>query len=134
MKVPIEEITFTASRASGPGGQHVQKTSSRVTLRWNVLNSDSLTEEQKEIVLKKLAGRINKENELLINVETHRSQRRNKLIAYQLLNDLLTRALKKSKVRKRTKPSASSVERRLRQKGQLGEKKRQRRWSVDKGD
>ena len=131
MKVPIEEIVFTASRSSGPGGQHVQKTNTRVTLRWNVMNSNSLSDEQKETILKKLAGRINKENELLINVETHRSQHRNKLIAYQLLNDLVTNALKKPKSRKKTKPSASSVERRLRQKGQLGEKKRQRRWSGD---
>ncbi len=125
--IPQNEIFFEASRSSGPGGQHVQKTSSRIGLRFNIHLSQALNEEQKNLILTKLAGRINKLGELVLHVESHRSQYRNKIEAVELLHELINKAIKKPKARKKTKPSKGSVARRLNEKSQLSEKKRERR-------
>src|SRR5690554_1582049 len=77
----LSELQFSASRSSGAGGQHVNKVSSRIELRFNVIQSQGLSDDQRQRVLQKLAGRINAEGELVLHVQEHRSQVRNKQLA-----------------------------------------------------
>ncbi len=121
------ELKFTASRSSGPGGQHVNKVNTRVTLRWDVANSNLLDREQKEIIQQKLAGHINSQGELLLSVQDSRSQLQNKETALNRLNDLLNQAFHRPKTRKTTKPTKASVQKRLDEKKKQAAKKRLRR-------
>lgn len=113
IQIPFWEIVFTASRSGGPGGQHVNKTNSRITLHWSIQDTSSLSEIQKKRVLKNLSSRVNHEGVLLFHVEESRSQHRNKEIALERLKNILLEALKVPKKRKPTKPSKASKERRL---------------------
>lgn len=119
----LPEFSFSSSRSSGPGGQNVNKVNSRIELRFNVEKSFQLSENDKEIILKKLKNRINSEGELLIAVQTDRSQLKNKELAIELFYDLISKALTPRKPRKSTTPTRSSVEKRLEIKKQESEKK-----------
>lgn len=131
-EIPFErEIEFKTSRSSGPGGQHVNKTNTKVELRFNILNSALLDEETKVILMSKLKSKINKEGEFIIVVQEERSQLRNKEIALQKFYDLLGKALTPTKKRKPTKPTTSSKIKRLKQKKEKSETK-QRRKPPDK--
>ncbi len=123
----LPEIKFTASRSGGPGGQHVNKVNTRVTLRWPVYNSTVLSDEQKAIIAAKLSGYLNNEGELLLTARESRSQQQNKESALQRLDDLLTRAFHKPKARKPTRPTRASVKKRLEAKKKQAEKKRLRK-------
>lgn len=126
------EVVYETSRSSGPGGQYVQKTSSRVTIRWNINSSIFFTQEEKNLLKNKLDNRINKSQEIVIHVESHRSQHRNKKVALSLLTALIIKALIVPKKRKATKPSKRSITKRLDSKKQTGDKKRLRKkpdWS-----
>ena len=79
--IPEAELRETASRASGPGGQHVNKTSTRVTLRWNAVRSNALSDTQRARVLERLATRITRGGDLVIHAERYRSQSRNRALA-----------------------------------------------------
>lgn len=111
--IPVSELSFTASRSGGPGGQHVNKTNSRVDVRWNIATSQSLTESQRALLIKCLAKRINQEGELSVVVDSERSQTRNLTTACELMVLLIQKALQKRKRRVGTKPTRSSQERRL---------------------
>ncbi len=113
VQIPSWEIVFTASRSSGPGGQHVNKTSSRITLHWSIKETGALTEFQKKRVLKNLGGRLTQEGVLQLHVEEGRSQFRNKEIAKERLTSLLQEALKIPKKRQATKPSKAAKKRRV---------------------
>lgn len=91
--IPFHELEITASRASGPGGQHVQKTSSRITIRWNVKQTKALTDVQKELVLNKLASQLTHEGDLIIHNSTSRSQEQNKKAALTQLATIIRKAL-----------------------------------------
>jgi len=119
----LAEFTFLSSRSSGPGGQNVNKVNSKVELRFNIDKSDQLSENEKEIILKKLKNRINSEGELLIAVQTDRSQLKNKELAIELFYNLITKALTPRKPRKSTTPTRASVAKRLETKKQDSEKK-----------
>jgi ribosome-associated protein len=121
------EFTFTASRSSGPGGQNVNKVNSRVELRFSVTQSTLLYDDEKEIILRKLKNKINAEGELLIAVQTDRSQLKNKEEAISKFYELIAKALAPRKPRKATRPTFASVTRRLESKKQVGEKKLLRR-------
>jgi len=121
------EFTFAASRSSGPGGQNVNKVNSRVELRFSVTQSALLYDDEKEIVLRKLKNRINAEGELLIAVQTDRSQLKNKEEAVSKFYELIAKALAPRKPRKATRPTFASVTKRLESKKQVGEKKLLRR-------
>jgi ribosome-associated protein len=123
----MDELSFTASRSSGPGGQHVNKVSSRITLRWSVRDSAFLTMEEKERLQVRLQSRVTAEGELILMVQESRSQLSNKALALEKLDQLLAEALKPKKVRKRTKPSLASVTKRLESKKRHSEKKKNRR-------
>lgn len=126
----LPEITFQTSRASGPGGQNVNKVESRVEARFAVAASALLTDEQKARILEKLAGRISAEGLLIVVAQDDRSQLRNKEIAVTRLHETLRRALHRDPPRKATKPGPAAVRRRLDAKKRLSQKKANRRPDV----
>ena len=115
------ELTFSASRSGGPGGQNVNKVNTKIELRFHVQNSALLSEEEKQRIEQKLANRINSEGELLIVSQTERSQLKNKEESIERFYELLTKALQPVKKRKATKPTKASVEARIKQKKQKSE-------------
>jgi ribosome-associated protein len=121
------ELHFSASRSSGPGGQHVNKVSTKMELRFHVASSALLSDAEKELILEKLANRINAAGELVLVSQTERSQLQNKEKVTEKFYILITRALTPRKTRKPTKPSKASREERLETKRQQAEKKERRR-------
>lgn len=128
--IPEREIWITASRSGGPGGQHVNTTSSQITLHWVPQSSAAFSPDQRARVLAKLATRLTNEGELHLHVSTHRSQHRNRAEAYERLAEILRNALRVRRRRRPTKPSRGAVQRRITAKKQHSEKK-QRRGKVD---
>lgn len=129
--VPESEIAAEYSRAAGPGGQHVNKTETRVTLRWSVADSAAISDEVREKLRRRLASRLTKDGELLVSVETHRSRLRNTELAYERMQEILQKALAEPKKRKPTKPSRGAKERRLKAKRKTAEKKQARKRPLD---
>jgi len=122
-----KELTFSASKSSGPGGQHVNKVNTKVTLRFDVVNSTLLNEEQKATILKKLTSKITNEGIFILFDQSTRSQIKNKEAVVQKLDRLLKKAFAKRKVRKSTKPTKAAVRKRLYNKKKQSEKKKLRR-------
>jgi ribosome-associated protein len=108
-----KEFIFAASRSGGPGGQNVNKVSSKIELRFNILLSTAFNEEEKELIFRKLKNKINKEGELIIVSQVERSQLLNKEVAIDKFYDLVSRALTVQQKRKSTKPTKASKVRRL---------------------
>lgn len=131
LAIPAEEIEFTASRSSGPGGQHVNVTESRVTLWFDLEGSPSLSESQKARIRERLAGRLGKDGRLRISVQSERSQHQNKAAALELFAALLAQALAPRKQRRLTRPSKASKERRLDAKRRRATVKQQRSGGQD---
>ena len=121
------ELSFQTSRSGGPGGQNVNKVNSRVTLKWDVVHSTILPEEQKELLVKKLASRLTKDGILMLTAQDSRSQLQNKETVLHKLDELLLRAFTPRKVRKATKPSKAARQRRIQSKKLRSEKKEWRR-------
>lgn len=111
--IPWNELEFLVSRSSGAGGQHVNKTNSAVQLRFSVLNSTVLTENQKNIILSKLRNRIVQNEFIIIRCEDQRDQKSNKDKAYKLLLQCIEKALIIPKKRIPTKVKRSAVEKRI---------------------
>lgn len=107
------EIDIKAARASGPGGQHVNKTSTAIELRFDVANSPSLADDVKARLTKIAGSRMTQEGELLIFAQTHRSQEMNRQDAIGRLVALIQKAAEAPRPRKRTRPTKASRERRL---------------------
>ena len=120
------ELSFKAVRSSGAGGQHVNKTSSKVELYFNVETSEGLQEEEKLRLQKKLASKLTKDHLLILHSEESRSQHKNKLIVTDKFFELLKGNLKKPKVRKKTKPGKAAKLNRLKKKKINAEKKARR--------
>jgi len=110
------EFTFQSSRSSGPGGQNVNKVNSKVELRFNITASSLLTDDQKEILLSKLVSKINLEGTLIVVSQRDRSQLVNKEDAIRKTYELIEKALRPVKKRKSTRPTRSSIEKRLTEK------------------
>lgn len=111
--IPDHEIEITASRSGGPGGQHVNKTSTRITVRWNVKTTSALTEEQKERVIQKLLAQLTIDGDLIIHSSASRSQDQNKKAALDRLAQEIRNALYVPKKRVATRASKSVKEARL---------------------
>ena len=126
LSIPPAELSFRFSRSSGPGGQHVQKSSTRVELLFDVASSPSLTEPQRARVLERLAGYIDSAGVLHLVAQSERSQLRNREEVVARFQTLMRQALKRRKRRKPTRPTAASKERRLREKRRRSEIKQQR--------
>ena len=123
IKIIIQELNFKAVRSSGAGGQHVNKVSSKVELFFDIKHSNGLTSEEKELLLKKLTHKISKENVLILTCSESRSQHKNKEIITQRFSELIINGLKVPKKRKATKPTKSSVEKRIDKKKKTAYKK-----------
>tara|TARA_R110002049_G_scaffold81634_3_gene207773 strand:+ start:2155 stop:2559 length:405 start_codon:yes stop_codon:yes gene_type:complete len=123
----IQELQFKAVRSSGAGGQHVNKVSTKIELTYDLDNSTALTENEKERLLLKLANRLTKENVLLLQCDDSRSQHKNKALAIKRFLALVKGALVVPKIRRKTKPSRSAIQKRLNSKKKSALKKSNRR-------
>jgi len=122
MKIDVSpEIVYQTARSGGKGGQHVNKVETMAEGYFRVETSHLLTREQKQLVLQKLAAKINAEGDLQVRSQVHRSQLANKQEVAEKMNQLIAQALKKVKKRVPTKPTARSVEKRMQSKKKKGE-------------
>ena len=123
----LSELEFSASKSSGPGGQNVNKVNTQVELRFSVMDSEFLTEEEKELIFIKLKNRINSLGELILVSKAERSQLRNKEIVINHFFSLLEQTLTPAKKRVKTKPGPAANKKRLKFKKIKSEKKQLRR-------
>ena len=124
---PFEsEYLINTSRSSGPGGQHVNKTETKVELRFHIDSSKLLTDEEKELIKEKQKRRINDEGYLIVHAQEQRSQLQNRQLAEKRFYQHLVQSLKKRKKRVATKPSKQAIEKRIQAKKIRAEKKSQR--------
>ena len=122
----LSELQFKATRSSGPGGQHVNKTSTRVELNWHIHTSHAFSEEEKLRIKEKLSNRITKEGYLSLASQNSRSQYKNKQDVISRFLILIEKSLQQPKKRKKTKPSQASKIKRLSNKKAHSEKKANR--------
>jgi len=127
LTIPASELEESVSTSGGPGGQHANKTSTRVSLRWNIITSEALRDWQRNLLLQKLRPRLTKAGELIIHVDENRSQLMNRNIARERLVALIKQSLQRPKPRRKTRPSRASKERRINAKKQRGETKKGRK-------
>lgn len=117
------EITFSFVRSPGPGGQNVNKLATTAVLRFNLRTSASLTDIVRERLRLVLANRLTSDGEIIIKASRFRTQERNRQDALERFTDLLRHAAMPPKLRKKTKPSKTSVQKRLNQKTKKGKQK-----------
>lgn len=127
MGIPESELHFDFVRSSGPGGQKVNKTSSKVQLRWKVDASASFSVLQRMLIASRLANRINKQGEIVLSSDRLRSQSQNKAFVVEQLERLVTSAIKPRVKRVATKPTRSSKRKRVDTKKKRSHKKTLRR-------
>ena len=123
----IKELTFKAIRSSGAGGQHVNKVSSKIVLFFNLQDSMAFTIEEKELLFKKLASKLNSEHTLILNCDETRSQHKNKEIAIERFIEVIKKGLLVQKPRKATKVPRSVIRKRLNTKKRVSHKKTNRK-------
>jgi ribosome-associated protein len=123
--IPLDEIRLRASRSSGPGGQHANVTASRIEAVFDVEESRALSDEQRDLLLRKLGPRVS------AVAQDARSQARNRELALERLRERLAQALRRPRPRRPTRPSRAARERRLDQKRRTSDRKRQRRPRPD---
>ena len=131
IQIPESELAYDFVRAGGPGGQHVNKSSTAVQLRFNVVTSPSLPEPVRQRLIKLVSNRINDEGVLIISSSEHRSQLRNREAATQRLIGLIRQATHKPRPRKKTRPSRAAKQRRLDSKKRNSRRKSERRKPID---
>lgn len=124
--IPTSELEITFSRSGGPGGQHVNKTETRVTVMWNVYTSNALTEEQKNRIIGNLGSRITSDGNLVVHNNESRSQQKNKELAFMNFAKLISKALYVPKKRMKTRLSKAAKEARLEEKSRHSTVKKMR--------
>ena len=122
----LRELQFKAVRSSGAGGQHVNKVSTKIELVFDLEASTALSDLEKERIASKLSSRLTKENVLLLQCDESRSQHKNKALVIKRFLETIENALKVPKKRRKTKPSRSSIEKRLKSKKKSAQKKANR--------
>jgi ribosome-associated protein len=127
LRVPLAELEYRATRSGGPGGQHVNTSSTRVEVSWDVAGSPALSEEQRQRLLVRLASRLDTSGRLRLVSSTSRSQLRNREEVTERLRRVVAEALIVPKARKRTKPSRAAKAARLESKRKRSATKRDRR-------
>ena len=127
LSLPLAELEYRASRSGGPGGQHVNTSSTRVEVWWDVAGSSALTEEQRARLLARLATRLDSAGRLRLVSSGSRSQLRNREEVTERLRELVAAALRVPKARKRTRPSRAAKAARLEAKRRRSAVKRERR-------
>lgn len=127
LAIPVAELTVRATRSSGPGGQHVNTSSTRIEVVYDIANSPSLNDAQRARLLDKLDSRLHGEGVLRVVAQSERSQLQNREAALTRLEGILRRALVIPRMRKATKPTRASKERRLKEKKVRGALKRDRK-------
>jgi ribosome-associated protein len=125
VRIPLADIEMRTGPSGGPGGQHANRSHTRVELTFDVATSPSFGPRQRERVMGKLGPVVR------VTVDDHRSQARNRSLAYERLAERLAAALKVDRPRKRTKPSKAAVRRRLEDKRRQSDRKRDRGWSPE---
>jgi ribosome-associated protein len=128
--IPRSELTVRASRSSGAGGQHVNKTSSRIEVEWSVAQSPSRTDEARASLFKRLASRLSENGIIRVVASDTRSQLRNREAAEKRLAETIAKALIVPKKRKPTRRPRSADEARLTEKKKQSERKRERRRPI----
>ena len=127
VSVPEAVFDVRVSRSSGPGGQSVNTTDSKIELRWDVANTPSLSETQRQRVLDRLGNRITDDGVLILQASEHKSQHQNRAAAFARFRAVVGEALEPPKVRRPTRRTRASKERRLQAKKHRGETKRLRK-------
>lgn len=130
-RIPVSELVEQASRSGGPGGQHVNTSSTRVTLRWNLRETCGLRPEARERALERLAKRLTRDGELVVHADRHRSRHRNRQDARERLRSLVEEALVVATPRRPTRPTRSSQARRLDTKRRHADTKQRRLRRAD---
>jgi ribosome-associated protein len=126
-RIPAREIVELASRSSGPGGQHVNTSSTRVTLRWNLRTTCGLSADARARAEARLGPKLSREGVLIVHAGRHRSRERNRMLARERLRELVTEALAQAVPRRPTGPTKGSKMRRLDAKRRRGQIKTGRR-------
>lgn len=131
ISIPESELSFRFDTSGGPGGQHANRSATRVTLLFDAQNSPSLNEKSRKRILKKMGHHLDKNGVLHISVQDTRSQKQNREIAISRFMTLMAEALKKRKKRKKTKPSKAAIEKAKAEQKKHSERKKERRtdWS-----
>jgi ribosome-associated protein len=131
LAIPRDELELKATRSGGPGGQHVNTSSTRIELTWNVAKSPSLWEDERARLLAKLAHRLDSAGQLRIVAQGERSQLQNREAALARFAEVVAKALVVPKRRKATRPTKASKEKRLENKKQRSALKRERQRRSD---
>jgi ribosome-associated protein len=131
LSIPRAELIVRASRAGGPGGQHVNTSSTRVAVTWNVKTSTALSPEQRAAIFSALSTKITEAGTIRVVARDTRSQKQNRMLAEERLAETIRKALVVRRPRKKTRPTRSAVERRLDSKKLQSRKKNDRR---ERGD
>ena len=131
LSIPLAEIVFRATPSSGPGGQHVNRSATRIEAVWNVAASPVLTPAQRSRLQLRLASRLDGDGNLRVVASDRRSQLQNRSAALERLAGVVSCALAVPKARRATKPTRASKERRLDSKKRRGTTKRERRQPPD---
>lgn len=124
--IPAKDLDVRVARSSGPGGQGVNTTDSKVELRFDLDGTDCLTDHQKDMVRRELGNRLTADGVLILQSNEHRSQHRNREAARERMRRMVAEALVPPRPRRKTKPSRGAKRRRLEAKKQRGELKKQR--------
>jgi len=111
-----QELVYKAVKSSGPGGQHVNKTASKVIVQFDIPSSAALSEDERSLLLEKLSSRLTNEGVLIMDSSESRSQHKNKELVTDRLLEVVSSALKKDKPRKKTRPTKASKLKRLHEK------------------
>jgi ribosome-associated protein len=131
LAIPRAELQYRASRSGGPGGQHVNTSSTRIELLWDLNGSRAVTDEERDRLRTKLAPRLDSEGMVRVVASDHRSQAQNREAADERLAALVRHALHVPKKRRPTKPTRAAKEKRLSEKKRNADKKKNRRAELE---